>query len=165
MDETFERLCTLRGYLILEADKGLVYDPRTRCRVQLFYVHQAKLDMSYFYKAYEHLAPEVTHLIFVYAVATIQIKKLKLYKDVLKIEFFQIHELQRLLRGNRLVPPHRALPADEADLVRHRFGATHLPQLLQSDPIARLYDFPVGAVVEVDRPTGVYYRLVIAADD
>ena len=158
----FEDFCRLRGYVVVAADTFRVYDPHHDRQVQMFFVQAPqKLDMAFFYRAYEMLEPHVTHMIFVYAVATIQIKKLKLYKDVLKIEFFGIHELRRLLGGNRLIPPHRQLTATEADAVRLRFGSDHLPSLLQSDPLSRLYDFDLDAIIQIDRAMGVYYRRVV----
>jgi DNA-directed RNA polymerase subunit H (RpoH/RPB5) len=161
----FTDFCRLRGYDILREDQSLVFDPKHQRKVQMFFVAAPqKLDMSFFYRAYEVLEPDVTHMIFVYAVATIQIKKLKLYKDILRIEFFNEHELRRLLRGNRLVPPHRQLSAAESHEVCSRFGTEHLPLILQSDPLVRLHDFDADSILQIDRPTGVYYRRVIVDD-
>jgi len=155
-----ERLIHLRGYIPLDLSKGLV---RNRDRKIQFYVcGTQKLDMAFFYKAYEQMIPEVVHLIFIYNHATIQIKKLKMYKDILRIEFFSAHELRRLLTGNRLIPPHRAVdPGTEARILQ-QFGKETLPHLLHTDPIARLYDFDLDALVEIQRPDVVYYRLVVA---
>jgi DNA-directed RNA polymerase subunit H (RpoH/RPB5) len=156
-----EQLIQLRGYTPLDLDKGLVMHRGQK--IQFYICGTQKLDMAYFYKAYEQMIPEVTHLIFIYNHATIQIKKLKMYKDILRIEFFSVHELRRLLVGNRLIPPHRAVtdPTLEARIFR-QFGKENLPQLLYTDPIARLYDFELDSLIEIHRPDVVYYRLVVA---
>jgi DNA-directed RNA polymerase subunit H (RpoH/RPB5) len=156
-----EQLIQLRGYTPLDMTKGLVqYRDQ---KIQFYVCGTHKLDMAYFYKSYDQMIPGVTHLIFVYNHATIQIKKLKMYKDILRIEFFSVHELRRLLVGNRLIPVHRAVsdPTMQAR-VYQQFGKEKLPQLLHTDPIARLYDFELDSLIEIQRPDVVYYRLVVA---
>lgn len=156
-----ERLITLRGYTPVDLTKGLVRNGHEKIQFYVCGIH--KLDMAFFYKAHEQMHPDVTHLIFIYNHATIQIKKLKMYKDILRIEFFSVHELRRLLVGNRLIPPHRAVDApDTKARVFQQFGKENLPQLLHSDPIARLYDFELDTLVEIQRPDVLYYRLVVA---
>lgn len=154
-----QRLAELRQYEIVNNDTGLV---RKDGRNIKFYIcGPNKLDMSFFYKAYEQMEANVSHMIFIFTYATIQIKKLKVYKDVLRIEFFSVSELERLLTGNRLIPPHRLVDATTTAEILRRFGQENLPHILQTDPIARLYDFPLDAVVEIERADVVYYRLVV----
>ncbi len=159
-NELFIRLTALRGYEVINAETGLVRAGSTWIKVYRCGNH--KLDMAYFYKAYEQMESQVSHLIFLFTHATIQIKKLKIYKDVLRIEFFSVPELCRLLIGNRLIPPHRRIPDPEATQILKRFGKENMPHLLQTDPMARLYDFPLDAVIEIERADVLYYRLVVA---
>jgi len=154
-----QRLAELRQYEIVSNETGLV---RKDGRYIKFYLCGAnKLDMSFFYKAYDQMESNVSHLIFIFTYATIQIKKLKVYKDVLRIEFFSVSELQRLLTGNRLIPPHRLVDETTTAEIVRRFGKENLPHILQTDPIVRLYDFPLDAVIEIERMDTVYYRLVV----
>ena len=161
-----EQLITLRGYtrspLTADGDPHIVYHAHEK--IQFFVSGLNKLDMAYFYKAYDQMDPDVTHMIFIYTVATIQIKKLKMYKDVLRIEFFSVYELKRLLRGNRLIPLHQRMDADAETRICNKFGKENLPHILQTDPIVRLHDFKLDSVVEIHRPDVVYYRLVVADD-
>lgn len=157
--ELFKQLVQLRGYTHAADQPCIVHNGAER--IQAFLCGAHKLDMAYFYKAYEQMDPQVTHMIFVYTVATIQIKKLKMYKDVLRIEFFSVNELRRLLRGNRLVPPHVRVDAATEARICATFGKENLPHLLQTDPIARLHDFKADTVVEIQRADAIYFRLVV----
>jgi DNA-directed RNA polymerase subunit H (RpoH/RPB5) len=160
----FEQLVRLRGYTILDSKTYLVFNPVNQTRIQFFLCNQEKLDMSYFYKAYEQLPENISHLVFIYNFATIQIKKLKMYKDILKIEFFHENELRRLLIGNRLIPKHAQVDTQTREQVIQTFGRDNLPMILHTDPMVRLHDFELDSVVQIDRPDAVYYRLVVSDD-
>jgi DNA-directed RNA polymerase subunit H (RpoH/RPB5) len=120
--------------------------------------------MAYFYRSYESLKDEIKHLIFIYSIATIQIKKLKTYKDVLKVEFFNLFELNRLLTGNRFIPKHRQVCASEREEIVQKFGKNNLPLISITDPIVKLYDFDLDSIVEIERENTIYYRLVVQDD-
>lgn len=158
----FEQLVQLRGYRILDAKTYLAMNPETQTRIQFFLCNQEKLDMSYFYKAYEQLAENISHLVFIYNFATIQIKKLKMYKDIIKIEFFHENELRRLLIGNRLIPRHTQVDDKTREQVLKTFGRDNLPMILQTDPMVRLHDFELDSVLQIERPDAIYYRLVVS---
>lgn len=158
-EKLFEQLIALREYTLVDPTKFLVRKEDEW--IQFFLCNENKLDMSYFYKSYERIEPAVTHLIFIFTHATIQIKKLKMYKDILRMEFFSAHELSRLLTGNRLIPRHQQVDPQTRDEILRKFKPDDLPNLLQTDPIARLYDFPVDSIVEIHRPDSLYFRLVI----
>lgn len=156
----YHRLIVKRNYAIVDPEK-MVTCNSSNDRIQFFLCADQKLDMAYFYKSYDRVEPDVAHLIFIFEHATIQIKKLKMYKDVLRMEFFSVQELQRLLDGNRLIPKHVQVDDATRNAVLAQYGREHLPNLLQSDPVARLYDFAVDSVIQIDRPDVVYYRLVV----
>jgi len=160
----FEQLVRLRGYTVLDSKTYLVFNPVNQTRIQFFLCNQEKLDMSYFYKAYEQLPENISHLVFIYNFATIQIKKLKMYKDILKIEFFHENELRRLLIGNRLIPKHTQVDSQTREQVIQTFGRDNLPMILHSDPMVRLHDFEMDSIVQIDRTDAVYYRLVVNED-
>lgn len=163
-----EKMCDdlirLRKYTILNRDKKFLYDDVHNRHIQIFLCKNDKLDMSYFYKSYDILEEKVNHIIFIYKIATIQIKKLKMYKDILKIEFFDENELFRLLTGNRLMPPHKQICVQERDELFKKFGKNNLPFILNTDPIVKLHDFEIGSVLEIERPNCIYYRLVVYDD-
>jgi DNA-directed RNA polymerase subunit H (RpoH/RPB5) len=160
----FNDLVHLRKYTILDPQKRLVMDPKRQTRIQIFLCEGDKLDMNYFYRAYEQLEPGVTHLIFIYTIATIQIKKLKTYKDIFKIEFFKESECRRLLIGNRLIPKHVQVDPETRTQIIQRYGQDNLPIILNTDPIVRLYDFDTDSILQIERPDVLYYRLVVADD-
>lgn len=163
--QLIQQLIKLRNYQIESVDTDhLTAQSENGRRIQFFLCGDHKLDMAYFYKAYERLDQNVNHLFFLYSCATIQIKKLKMYKDILRIEFFSVNELQRLLIGNRLIPTHTQVDPHSRDLICQKFGKENLPHLLQTDPIARLHDFDLDAVVEIHRADVIYYRLVVTDD-
>jgi DNA-directed RNA polymerase subunit H (RpoH/RPB5) len=157
----FDQLITLRNYSVLDASKRLATNPDTGHIVQMIYCGDDKLDMSYFYKCYNQLEPNVSHVIFIYNIATIQIKKLKMYKDILNIEFLNLNELKRLLTGNRFVPKHSKLSLEEQQAIIERFGKDNLPCILHSDPMVRLHDFPVDSIIQIERNDAIYYRRVM----
>lgn len=167
-NEMFEELCGLRNYDILDRSKYLAMNKDTGERIQFIITWNDKLDMSYFYKAYNQLPTitspnneHITHLIFIYTIATIQIKKLKMYKDIINIEFFNENELRRLLIGNRFIPKHTRLTKEEQDIVVNKFGKDNLPCILISDPIVKLYDFQLDSIIQIERNDTIYYRRVI----
>lgn len=162
--ELFEKLCALRGYEILDTEQLIVFNKRDNVRIRFFLCKNDKLDMAYFYRSYESLKDEIKHLIFIYSIATIQIKKLKTYKDVLKVEFFNIFELNRLLIGNRFIPKHQQVSAKERDVIIRKFGKDNLPLISTLDPIVKLHDFELDSVIEIERESVIYYRLVVQDD-
>jgi|LakMenEpi03Aug12_release.lakeMendotaPanAssembly.Ray.scaffolds.fasta_scaffold338291_3 DNA-directed RNA polymerase subunit H (RpoH/RPB5) len=171
-EEMLKAFIQLRGYVRISEAPHIVYHPARDIKIQIFICQQDKLDMNYFYKSYEQLAqpdeatssstPHVSHLIFIYNIATIQIKKLKMYKDILKIEFFNENELRRLLTGHRLIPRHIQVDQPTRAEIIQKFGRDNLPMILHTDPIVKLYDFDLDAVLQIERPDGLYYRLVVA---
>jgi DNA-directed RNA polymerase subunit H (RpoH/RPB5) len=174
MFEFIEQLCQYRGYQIVEKtpSKGICFNPKTNRYIQVFMCEDSKLDMSYFYKSYDYLekynqnnpTKPTQHIIFIYRVATIQIKKLKLYKEILSIEFFRENELKRLLIGNRFIPKHTKVHPDLYREIVQKFGRDNLPTLLLTDPIARLNNFEMNDIVQIERNDVIYYRLVISDD-
>lgn len=160
----FEELCRLRNYTIIDSTKFLALNPEANHVVQFIITGEDKLDMNYFYKAYNQLSQssqQIMHLIFIYTVATIQIKKLKMYKDILNIEFFNTNELQRLLIGNRFIPKHVKISQSEQDKIAQKFGRDNLPCILITDPMVRLYDFQTDSIVQIERADTIYYRRVV----
>ena len=87
-------------------------------------------------------------------------KKLRIYKDVLKIELFYETELMRLLNGNRFIPKHIRISKEKQNEIIKKFGKENLPLIMNSDPIVRLYDFELDSVIMIQRKNEIYYRLV-----
>ena len=85
------------------------------------------------------------------------------------VQYFLAKELIHNISRHALVPPHRALSAQEADEVLQRYAAVpkQLPLLLMQDPVRRYYNFAPSTIVEIAR-TGIsqeasmYYRRVAA---
>ena len=163
-DDLYKKLIHIRDYKILDEKNLYLYDSEHEKYIQIFLCNYDKLDMSYFYKSYDKLKKGVSHIIFIYNIATIQIKKLKMYKDILKIEFFNENELRRLLIGNRLIPKHSKVSDEEKEEIFKKFGKNNLPFILNTDPIVKLHDFDMNSVLEIQRNDAIYYRLVVYDD-
>ena len=70
------------------------------------------------------------------------------------VEVFTCAQLMFNVTHHALVPPHVRLAPEEAARVLRSIGAPGpdaLPVLLQSDPVARYYDYADGDVVRIDR--------------
>ena len=155
----FHDFIKIRGYQIIDEDKMIAFDPRNNFKVQIVITNE-KLDMSFFHIKRSEIEDDIQHLIFIYKIATIQIKKLRTYKNTLRLELFFENELRRLLNGNRLIPPHIRISKEEQDVIIKKFGKENLPLILHTDPIVRLYDFDVDSIILIQRKNGIYYRLV-----
>lgn len=91
-----------------------------------------------------------------------------LLKDT-HMEHFVYTELLFPVVDHCLVPPHRLMDDREADAKLSELGVRRdqLPRLRKSDPVARFYNFPEGAMIEIHRCNGLqqrslFYRLVSA---
>ncbi len=156
----FIEFIKIREYEIIDEEKMIVYNPRNNTKIQII-ITSEKLDMSLFHSKRTEIDDNIHHLIFIYKIATIQIKKLRNYKNTLRLELFFENELKRLLNGNRLIPPHLRIPLDEQNEIIKKFGKENLPLILQTDPIVRLYDFEVDSIILIKRKHEIYYRLVV----
>ena len=63
--------------------------------------------------------------------------------------------------NNAMVPKHRLATAQEIENLKDRHIPQHkLPVLRMLDPIRRWHNFAQGSVVAIERPGGLYYRVV-----
>lgn len=157
----FQEFVNIRNYQILDEKNKIVFNPKHMIKIKIVIIMDEKLDMSFFYSTYAIMDEDIKHLIFICRTATIQMKKLRVYKDVLRIELFYENELKRLITGNRLIPKHILLSHEKQQEVIKRFGRENLPLILNTDPIVKLYDFDVNSVIMIERKNGIYYRLVV----
>ena len=67
-------------------------------------------------------------------------------------QYFQTNELRFPVTDHPLVPPHRKVDAPPPG---------KLPGIEESDPVCRYYWLKPGDVVEIDRGTYKYYRVVV----
>jgi len=76
-------------------------------------------------------------------------------------ELFLLEELQYNVTKHFLVPRHEKLEKHEAKEILQTYGATQIPRMLKSDPIARFYNFKRGDIILCYRRDGdVSARLV-----
>jgi len=156
-----QKLAELRNYKVINSSDKIYVDIRGKYVKFIVIDENSKLDMSMFHKTFQNFEEYVQHIIFIYTLATIQTKKLKNYQNIIRIELFEEKELKRLLCGNRFLSPHRQLSNNEETEVLQKFGKDNLPQILISDPIVRLHNFDLNSVIEITRPDGIYYRIVV----
>ena len=79
------------------------------------------------------------------------------------MEFFCARELVYNVTKHHLVPPHEVVPEPPEGTTRDT-----LPKMLETDPVARYYAWPVGTVVRVVRRFGgcepiPYFRVVVGS--
>jgi DNA-directed RNA polymerase subunit H (RpoH/RPB5) len=163
MQELIKNFTKLRNFTTLDEDK-YIFETQDRKQVRIFYFEE-KLDMNQFYKTYQILSqenPSVHHIIFIHNMITIQMKKMKLYKDILRVELFSETELKRMLIGNKFIPIHKQVCSHTQEKIFKKFGKDNLPKILNTDPVVRLYDFELNSVIEIQRPDEIYYRIVVA---
>jgi DNA-directed RNA polymerase I, II, and III subunit RPABC1 len=82
-----------------------------------------------------------------------------------KIECFRECDLVVNVSRHALVPKH-SLADKKAVMNMHKVSESQIPKMHLRDPIARYYDFKLGDVIRIDRPsdtTGVYttYRIIV----
>ena len=163
MQELIKNFTKLRKYTPVNENK-YIYETPEHKQVRVFHFEE-KLDMSQFYKIYHILSqenPSIHHIIFIHNMITIQMKKMKLYKDILRIELFSETDLQRMLIGNKFIPVHKQVCSHTQEKIFKKFGKDNLPKILNTDPVVRLHDFELNSVIEIQRSDEIYYRIVVA---
>lgn len=87
----------------------------------------------------------------------------------LHAQHFCYNQLLIDITEHALVPLHTQLDSSSTRDLLHRLNAPvdKLPRLLRSDPVCRFYNFPLGAVIQIQRSNGaqqgqLYYRRVTA---
>lgn len=86
------------------------------------------------------------------------------------IEHFVYTDLLFPVILHSMVPPHRLMTEGETVEKLRSIGVRReqLPRIKRSDPVAKFYNFPAGAVIEIHRRNGLqqrslFYRLVSPA--
>jgi DNA-directed RNA polymerase I, II, and III subunit RPABC1 len=96
-----------------------------------------------------------------------ELKDIESQDSEFSVEVFRKVELSFCVPHHILVPPHRVLGMTEKKFLLAHLGCrpNALPKLKESDPVARYYRYPTGAVVRIDRNIGTlecepYFRVV-----
>jgi DNA-directed RNA polymerase I, II, and III subunit RPABC1 len=150
-------------------------EPKLDDHLIVFFSEDDKIGVRNIREYYEIMQDHVIHkAIIIYkqnvtASATTEAYNLQIDKDFpVFIQLFQDTSLIFDITTHELVPKHELLSAAEAELLCKKFDKSQLPQLKSIDPVCRYYDFPVGSIVKIIRPSetsGIYenYRLVVRA--
>ena len=93
----------------------------------------------------------------------LKILKEKYYKNV---EIKWLSRLQFNITKHQLVPSHTLVTDDELNLLRKTYNLTNLsqlPKMSKDDPISKYYNFKVGQVCKIERPSKtsskyIFYR-------
>jgi DNA-directed RNA polymerase subunit H (RpoH/RPB5) len=97
-----------------------------------------------------------------------KIENLELIDPTIVIEVFSVTELQTDITDHVLVPAHTQVSEEKKQEVMKVYGCNekNIPKIVWSDAIRRFYNFPLGSLIEIKRPTrtfGTYnisYRIV-----
>ena len=81
-----------------------------------------------------------------------------------ELELKPFSQLYVNVSKHQLVPRHRRLTEVEETELLALFRCTRdkIPSILVTDPVVRYYNFPVGSLLEIERPPK-YYRHVVFA--
>ena len=104
---------------------------------------------------------EIKHAIIIYAenitsVAKTMVENLK----EIKLELFNVDELQYNITNHKLVPKHTRLSEEEAAIFKKTQGVK-FGSILRTDPVSRFYGYERGDIIKVTSVGGVItYRIV-----
>ena len=104
---------------------------------------------------------EIKHAICIYSDNITSVAKTMIEKMVdMKIELFNVEELQFNITKHRLVPEHVRVSLEEASIIKKEVGLK-FGSLLKVDPITRFYGYEKGDIIKISRKNGVVtYRIV-----
>lgn len=82
---------------------------------------------------------------------------------IFDIQIFDHKELGHDKTENRLVFPHRLISEEEEKdlLEKYRVKKIQLPHITSIDPQVKYHGWKKGGIVEITRPSGIYYRLIV----
>lgn len=160
---TIKEMLSQRGYTVTE-DENVVIGIRRRPtpdRIVVFY-NQGSIAISHV-KDYVGIMEKTgfNHSIVVYkeGITPQAGKTIEMLSDK-EIEVFKERKLLYNITKHRLVPKHRCLSSFEITSFKRKYG-TKIPVLLQTDPVARFYNFKTGDIIEITRADGiVVFRIV-----
>jgi len=120
--------------------------------------------------SHEHLSRVI--LIYEKSITPFAANQIRIHNDAgaLQIETFNTSPLQFNVSRHMLVPQHNLLSATDTEKVVAEYGSTALFPVLNvtgaTDAVAKYYNFPVGRLIRIDRPsptgvTAVSYRLTV----
>ena len=174
VDTLYNQYRNARSLVILLASAEKAAEPsgcrycamngESRCRLSVFVV----LTSNFTSPALQHietLRHDVSHLIVIFqdkVTATLRDDFFRLKKYELELKPFS--QLYVNVSKHQLVPRHRRLTEVEETELLALFRCTRdkIPSILVTDPVVRYYNFPVGSLLEIERPPK-YYRHVVFA--
>ena len=158
--QNIKDMCKDRGYHILwERENEIVTDA---CFI--IFTNDIKININYI-KDITHMMTEqqIDHVIIVYnGNITINNHNLKEIKSIYNIEFFNEKLFMINITKHKLVPKHEKLSKTDVNykaIVKER---THLPYILEQDPICKYYNFKSSDILKITRHDDtIVYRLIV----
>lgn len=169
--KTIKEMIKQRGYKISSEDDEKIVATKSKKRICIYITNIDKFNSEKTHEYIKKLNEESTnHGIIVYnSVITSSAKKIiqnlpygtKEHMIKMKIELFELDELQFNITKHRLQPTFQLLSSKEASEFKEKYG-TKIPILLTSDPISRFFNFKVGDIIRtINKKTKfVRYRIV-----
>jgi len=102
---------------------------------------------------------EIRHAIVPYSALAHQAADILRSHDVYRVELFKYKHLLFDPTAHKKTPPHFRVTDVPAELPNIK--VCDLPRILNIDPIVRFYDWNLGDVIRIERPDGVYYRVIV----
>lgn len=100
---------------------------------------------------------EVKHAIVPYSSLAPQASEMLHNDAVYRVELFKYRHLLFDPTAHKYTPPHVLVQKEELGSIKVK----DLPRILLSDSIVRFYDWKPGSIIRIERPDGIYYRVVI----
>lgn len=130
--------------------------------ILVFFSEELKLNISHIKEFVSLLTKnEYKRGILVYPSAITSTAKsaVSSIKDI-KIDLFELDELQYNITKHRLVPKHERLYNEEEKEIRKKYGI-NLPYMFSTEPVSRYYAYEKGNIIKITRLNGVIaYRVV-----
>lgn len=152
-----------RGYDILESDSEKIIGKNSKDEkicvilsvIPKFNVERIEQCISFVNEL------EIKHAICIYSDNITSVAKTMIEKMVdMKIELFNVEELQFNITKHRLVPEHVRVSSEAASIIKKEVGLK-FGSLLKVDPITRFYGYEKGDIIKISRKNGVVtYRIV-----
>lgn len=155
---TVKALCHARGYEIMDnSNDEIVTD---KCCI--LFCGDRKINIGYVKQCiYIMETHHFDHLILIHKKpVTVTVKNVLKNLIDFRIEVFEEKELFFNITTHRLVPHHELVTKEERLQLDPKKG--DFPQILQTDPICKFYDFKSGDIIKITRKNSVIvFRTVL----
>ena len=165
--DTFRHLYTMKNYDIICSHSN------NQNKIYVKFIHQIKIKPNsireFIDNIYKENLDSNDQLIFVLKIKpNNSILKIPKEKDYKNVEIKWLSRLQFNITKHELVPSHTLVSDEELNQLRETYNLTNLsqlPKMSKDDPISKYYNYKVGQVCKIERPSKtsskyIFYRYI-----